>query len=627
MKALIIDDVQKYAEEVAGSLKCAASIVEGKFNNSTSHDIASLISDWVNGDKESIVFINLSLRYGSRRRQEHAGIEVLKYLRFAQTFSGRTNTARDVHCVLYSYLTAEQLLRQGVDNAIVTSEGVTLISLPFSPARLDPEGLSTIKARVDLEPYIRGEFTLPDERHDWANWWGIKQLCDVHRVVVADPALTYPPRVELELKDLRTQQAVYLYGIKPGEMIITGNLSKRIHKLRKEIGDRAPRILHVDDLSEEGWSDILAKIFYSANDPPVEGVIGSAATFNDYHVDGRTVFRALRLPKGEAGGDVGDEGRVDNLYGSVRAALTTPDFEADLILLDLRLFGEAGAHLEVEKISGARILARLRAEAGGTPVIMTTASNKAWTFEQLMQIGADGFWMKEGLDERNSPQASMRNYRRLLRLVAAATGEHYTFLKEMKRCVDGLRAAGRHWWQSMYWPHVRDIPSQTSPDGQVIFNILETTVQMLRTFLHQHVMKVGFQSAVVQNFWSCAIIRHAANILEEVHRFDDLPPDFRTRGTIGGYEDRRTGGFKVRRGDWFAYSLYAVRNDASHHDRARNVDWLTLKTFLADLVCYLSYRPQFKSRKPLTDLREEDGNYKSLFDRLTGPPRPDSRKS
>jgi hypothetical protein len=234
-----------------------------------------------------------------------------------------------------------------------------------------------------------------------------------------------------------------------------------------------------------------------------------------------------------------------------------------------------------------------------------------------MQLGADGFWMKEGLDDRKSPDLSVRNYHRLLRLVAAATGEHYTFLKKIKHRIDELRVNDSHWWESVYWPPVRDIQSQTNADAEVIFKILDMTVQMLRTFLHQYVMEAGYQSIVAQNFWSCAIIRHAANILEEVHKFDELPLDFRSRGTIGGYEERRTNDFKVRRGDWFAYGLYGIRNDASHHERAKGINWEILKTFLADLMCYLSFKPSFKVKKSLGELRGEDGNYKSLFDRLT----------
>jgi CheY-like chemotaxis protein len=617
MKVLIVDDDQRYAREIAGRLRCDSGIVEGRLTNSTSYDVAALVSEWVNDNKESVVFVNLSMRCAAKRRQRHPGVEILKYLRFSHSFSGKTNAARDVHCVLYSYMTAEQLLRRRADMAVLFSEGVTLARLPFDPANLDLEKLSSRKATMALDPYIRAELTLPDERHDWANWWGIKQLCDVHRAVVSDPDLPYPARVNLELKELRTQQAVYLYGLTPGEINVTGNLSKRIHKLRGEIGDRAPRIFHVDDMSEDGWSDIFTNVFYTARHTPIKVVGDGTTPYTDYYVNGRSVFRALKLPNSEAGDDTTYKERVEKLYGLVKAAVTTSDFEADLILLDLRLFAEPGAQFEVKKISGAQILSRLRQEYGGTPVIMTTASNKAWTFEQLVQAGADGFWMKEGLDDRKSPDLSVRNYHRLLRLVAAAAGEHYTFLKKIKHRIDELRDNDNHWWESVYWPPVRDIQSQTNADAGVIFKILDVTIQMLRTFLHQYVMEAGYQSTVAQNFWSCAIIRHAANILEEVHKFDELPLDFRSRGTIGGYQERRTNDFKVRRGDWFAYGLYGIRNNASHQERAKNINWETLKTFLADLICYLSYKPGFEVNKSLGELREEDEKYRSLFDRLT----------
>lgn len=617
MKALIVDDDRGYAAEISGRLKCDSGIVEGRFTNSTTYEVASLISQWVGEDQESLVFINLSLRCSCKRRQENAGAEVLKHLRYTRSFFGRPNDAREVHCVLYSCMTAEQLLRHAPDTAVVFSEGTTFVRLPFDPAKLDLKRLSSMRVREPLDRYIRGEFTLPDERHDWANWWGIKQLYDVHRAVAADHDLQYPAVVNAAMRELRTQQALYLYGLNPGDVDVTGNLFKRIQRLRREVGDRAPRILHVDDMAEGGWSDILTKVLYSARSAALEITRDGKSPYTDFRAGGRVVFRTLKIPKPQGGSETTYKEKVDQLYELVKAALTTSDFEADLVLLDLRLFAEPGARFDVKKLSGAQILVRLREDYGGIPVIMTTASNKAWTFEQLTQLGADGYWMKEGLDDRKSSELSVRNYHRLLKLVAGASGEYYSLLRSIKRHVDQLRNTGRHWWESASWPYVRDIERQTEADRAVVLNILDTTVQMMRTFLNQYVMGVGHQSPVTQNLWACTIIRHAANVLEEVHGFDDLPLDFRTRGTIGGYEDRRTNSFNTRRGDWFAYGLYGIRNDASHHERAKSINWVTLKTFLADLMCYLSYRPAFGARKPLEALRAEDDNYRSLFDSLT----------
>ena len=73
------------------------------------------------------------------------------------------------------------------------------------------------------------------------------------------------------------------------------------------------------------------------------------------------------------------------------------DFDADIVLLDLRLcdsdFSETTAPTE---LTGYRILSRIKNEINkGIQVIITTASNKIWNYEALMQVGlADGFVLK-----------------------------------------------------------------------------------------------------------------------------------------------------------------------------------------------------------------------------------------
>ena len=87
-----------------------------------------------------------------------------------------------------------------------------MISYEFDSKRL--KELSTITFKGDLKPYILTEFHLPeDERHNWANWWGVKQLYEVHCHVKPEesndlPSLPYKNK----LHELRNIQAAFLYG-------------------------------------------------------------------------------------------------------------------------------------------------------------------------------------------------------------------------------------------------------------------------------------------------------------------------------------------------------------------------------------------------------------------------------
>jgi CheY-like chemotaxis protein len=71
----------------------------------------------------------------------------------------------------------------------------------------------------------------------------------------------------------------------------------------------------------------------------------------------------------------------------------------DLIILDLRLY-EKSKHsssdiLDVEKISGIRVLEAIKKNHPFIPVIICTASNKFWSYNIASNFGAEGFWSKE----------------------------------------------------------------------------------------------------------------------------------------------------------------------------------------------------------------------------------------
>ncbi|MBK7970970.1 MAG: response regulator [Bacteroidetes bacterium] len=75
-----------------------------------------------------------------------------------------------------------------------------------------------------------------------------------------------------------------------------------------------------------------------------------------------------------------------------------------LILLDLRLQNEKGVRIDAEMLSGGVLLANIRKQYPGLPVLMTTASNKSWSYEELQRLGCDAFWTKEGIDAHLSTE-------------------------------------------------------------------------------------------------------------------------------------------------------------------------------------------------------------------------------
>jgi|SaaInlLV_10m_DNA_2_1039722.scaffolds.fasta_scaffold06560_2 DNA-binding NarL/FixJ family response regulator len=99
--------------------------------------------------------------------------------------------------------------------------------------------------------------------------------------------------------------------------------------------------------------------------------------------------------------------------------------KADLILLDLRLH-EKAVHdsteiMNIENTSGIKVLKKIKNILPQVPVIMCTASNKSWSYEATINLGADGFWCKESPDFGTSPDYSFFNTLDLIKTIHDVT--------------------------------------------------------------------------------------------------------------------------------------------------------------------------------------------------------------
>lgn len=91
------------------------------------------------------------------------------------------------------------------------------------------------------------------------------------------------------------------------------------------------------------------------------------------------------------------------------------------ILLDLRLStsddGQEKSNTDIINFTGGRILTKLKKEFPFLPVIMVTASNKAWNMRQLLDAGADGYLIKEDPESNPSPEVSESSYKAFKTLI------------------------------------------------------------------------------------------------------------------------------------------------------------------------------------------------------------------
>lgn len=108
-------------------------------------------------------------------RTNHHGIEVLKRLRLKHYRQ---------HCVVFSFLSREDFILHNPCHLLLYSAGITYKQLPFDFLTEDFSILGApVEAPSDLSAYFKAENMLPDNRHFFANWWGVYCLWQLHKAI------------------------------------------------------------------------------------------------------------------------------------------------------------------------------------------------------------------------------------------------------------------------------------------------------------------------------------------------------------------------------------------------------------------------------------------------------------
>jgi hypothetical protein len=232
---------------------------------------------------------------------------------------------------------------------------------------------------------------------------------------------------------------------------------------------------------------------------------------------------------------------------------------------------------------------------------MMTASNKAWTFEEMMKLGVDGYWIKEGIGAHTPPVDTVVNYHRLLTLIKTALGDEYQFLRRFADAVACLMRKSQCWWEQFTWPPPSDanIPAQTQADRGQILSQLLNVLTMLRQYLHLFHMGYGFRGGAAEQFWRTALLVQMAKTFEMGHAYALLPVELQGRHVFGGRYDRWGRVTAPYRQDWFAQRLYASRNKAAHAGTGMaGPTGLQLRDFLSATLAWLSVAPVLPAPPP-----------------------------
>lgn len=186
--------------------------------------------------------------------------------------------------------------------------------------------------------------------------------------------------------------------------------SEGILDFSKHLYLKNKKILLIDDNADKGWKAVLSKIF-EAEVESIRYMIGVTS---------------------------------QNKKGKCELSLKLDDY--DIVLLDLYMPKFSNDKPDMK--NGKKILNLIKAKYPNLPVIIFTASNKSWTFDEVFENGADGIYVKESPEFANDTEYSKANFK--------------DFYETVLKCFNNYSILRPYWEKiveikSSFLPEVQDI--------------------------------------------------------------------------------------------------------------------------------------------------------------------------
>lgn len=261
---------------------------------------------------------------------------------------------------------------------IAVTEGSMLCNEDAADINANVSALEPIRAR-DFNSKFLSQLIInkPETKgpHSLANEWGVYQLDKVAQLKslgISAPAFLTSKTLYFKFLRAKNNFAGLVQSSPgttpaPGSSVAAPNTIDALSK----------KILYIDDEGYKGWTSALNVIFK-----------GGALT----------VETGLGLTETQ-------------FFANIRRQIAK---DWDLILLDLRLLplqeDVAGIVLPITSYSGTKILKEIKDLNEGNQVIIFTASNKAWNMKQLLELKADGYYVKESPEYLIPDDISLKNY-------------------------------------------------------------------------------------------------------------------------------------------------------------------------------------------------------------------------
>lgn len=373
--------------------------------------------------KPSLIFINAEICLnGNDNPASQLGVDIFKHIRLTEDLDGQVKI---VPVILYSFAKdKEDLIRLRPENLIVFSESCYYFNI-FELNRAVVGGLINvnsvfmignqgieIKPLSDLDsliPYVRVDTRdiIIEDRHSIANWWGPQRLLWGYKLSLPSNNREIPEGNPVMKSFCEAKKSLpvkkLLFTIDKKEELSEGKIkeilkgfdSKKLKEKIKEQDGSYKKVLYIDDEAYLGWANAFKQILF----PDI------SQFFENLNED----TEKCALPTN------GEE--VFTIYQSFEKAEKeiTGNLLKDyaLVLLDLRDKEKDKGKQQPDELTGVSLLKKIKDPQKGDPsipVIIITASNKQWNYERVLELGANGYWIKESPEFGIDDEYSLRNY-------------------------------------------------------------------------------------------------------------------------------------------------------------------------------------------------------------------------
>ena len=225
--------------------------------------------------------------------------------------------------------------------------------------------------------------------HQIANEWGAYRLAEIS-------GLTHLQKKIRE--DQEKSKTLYFKFLRQ-----KFKLNIEQYNIPETLTDQEGKFLLIDDNYKKGWDLVLSELL-------------------------KSIYPKMDLHSFKGFEKI--ESNEEEVFNQIIDSIAINKFK--IIFLDLRLtkkeYSKKFDNVKINKFSAARLLKKIKENFPATSVIIFTASNKAWNFEQLNQLGADGYYIKENPETFISQSSSQINYNNLITTTKLCLEKHTRLL-------------------------------------------------------------------------------------------------------------------------------------------------------------------------------------------------------